>query len=116
MAATVGTGVARVVGGPLSLKAALDLNWDDSQACTQGLRTVLDALDALEQWLERHPTTGDAAAQVRAQDVTEPVAVAPERRRGVSRERRISLEDDQMRHGRKSRSVRVDGYKAPCAA
>ncbi len=35
----------------------------------------------------------------------------PRLRRGVSRDRRISLEDEQMRHGRKSRSVRVDGYK-----
>lgn len=32
-------------------------------------------------------------------------------RRGVSPERRISLEDAEMRHGRKSRAVRIDGYK-----
>jgi IS5 family transposase len=32
-------------------------------------------------------------------------------RKGVAKERRISIEDAQMRHGRKSRSVRVDGYK-----
>jgi Transposase domain (DUF772) len=35
----------------------------------------------------------------------------PQLRRGVSRDRRISIEDPQMRHGRTSRSVRVDGYK-----
>jgi IS5 family transposase len=29
----------------------------------------------------------------------------------VAKDRRISVEDGQMRHGRKSRSVRVDGYK-----
>jgi len=29
----------------------------------------------------------------------------------VAKDRRISIEDEQMRHGRKSRSVRVDGYK-----
>ena len=32
-------------------------------------------------------------------------------RRGVARDRRISVEDAQMRHGRKSRSVLFDGYK-----
>ncbi len=35
----------------------------------------------------------------------------PTLRHGVSRDRRISIEDDGMRHGRKSRTVRVDGYK-----
>lgn len=31
--------------------------------------------------------------------------------KGVAKNRRISVEDAEMRHGRKSRSVRVDGYK-----
>lgn len=31
--------------------------------------------------------------------------------KGVAKDRRISIEDSEMRHGRKSRSVRVDGYK-----
>ncbi len=31
--------------------------------------------------------------------------------KGVAKDRRISIEDAQMRHGRKSRSVCVDGYK-----
>lgn len=30
---------------------------------------------------------------------------------GVAKERRISIEDDEMRHGRKSKSQRFDGYK-----
>ena len=36
---------------------------------------------------------------------------APTLRRGVARDRRISIEDAEMRHGRKSRSVLFDGYK-----
>jgi transposase len=116
-------GVA-VVGGPPSLKAALDLDWDDPAARTSGLVTVLSALDALEQWLDARPEAAAepvvrasraAAVQVREQDVEwgEQVVAPPlpALRRGVSRDRRISLEDPQMRHGRKSRSVRVDGYK-----
>jgi hypothetical protein len=43
---------AAVVGGPRSLKAALDLNWDDPAARRQGLATVLAALEAAEQWLD----------------------------------------------------------------
>ena len=31
--------------------------------------------------------------------------------KSVAKDRRISVEDSEMRHGRKSRSVRVDGYK-----
>src|SRR5215467_16327425 len=31
--------------------------------------------------------------------------------KGVAKDRRISIEDAEMRHGRKSRSIRVDGYK-----
>lgn len=30
---------------------------------------------------------------------------------GVAQERRISIEDEEMRHGRKSKSQRFDGYK-----
>jgi hypothetical protein len=51
-----------------------------------------------------------AARQVRDQDV-DLIGPAPALRRGVARDRRISVEDAQMRHGRKSRSVLFDGYK-----
>jgi hypothetical protein len=118
----------------------LDLNWDEPAARTQGLVAVRGALDALEHWLDAHPEAAAepvvhasraAALQVRAQDVAEAAMVVepapadppadppaapgapapPQLRRGVSRDRRSSIEDPQMRHGRKSRSVRVDGYK-----
>jgi Transposase DDE domain/Transposase domain (DUF772) len=116
MAAEAG---AAVVGGPMSLKAALDLDWDDPQARTQGLVAVLGALEALDAWLADRPDGADpvvrtyqaAAQQVRTQDVEGTEEGTPRLRHGVSRDRRISLEDAQMRHGRKSRSVRVDGYK-----
>jgi hypothetical protein len=50
------------------------------------------------------------AVQVRDQDV-DLSGPAPSLRRGVAKDRRISVEDSQMRHGRKSRSVLFDGYK-----
>jgi hypothetical protein len=48
---------------------------------------------------------------VQQQDVEISEAGAAALRKGVAKDRRISIEDAQMRHGRKSRSVRVDGYK-----
>ena len=111
---------ASILGGP-SLKAALDLDWDDPAARTRALVTVLDALGAVERYLDGHAAAGtpppagldarDAARQVREQDVERAADGAPSVRRGVARDRRISIEDAEMRHGRKSRSQRVDGYK-----
>jgi hypothetical protein len=52
LAAEVG---AAVVGGPQSLKAALDLNWDDPAARTQGVVALVGAVDALEHRLQTQP-------------------------------------------------------------
>lgn len=104
-----------------SLKAALDLDWDEPTARDQALLLVLEALTTFEGWLESHPevsaaqpqvlTSLAAAAQVRDQDVTTTAGGVPTLREGVAAERRISIEDSQMRHGRKSRSQLIDGYK-----
>jgi len=119
LADVAGEAGAAVVGGS-SLKAALDLDWDDPTAREQALRLVLGALDAAEGWLAAQPGAGDdptvqaglaAAHEVRAQDVAAATAGGPALRRGVAADRRISVEDAAMRHGRKSRSQLVDGYK-----
>jgi transposase len=52
----------------------------------------------------------ETARRVRDQDV-DLSGPAPALRRGVARDRRISIEDSDMRHGRKSRSVLSGGYK-----
>lgn len=36
---------------------------------------------------------------------------SPKLRKGVAKNRRISIEDEDMRHGRKSRQQKIDGYK-----
>ena len=99
-----------------SLKAALDMDWDDPAAAGQALSRVLGLLDQVETFIAG-AAGGDTAAvllatvrQVRDQD-TDLTGPAPALRRGVARDRRISVEDAQMRHGRKSRSVLFDGYK-----
>lgn len=110
---------ASVVGGS-SLKAALDQDWDDPEAREQALGVVLDTLSAVERWLDSQPEGADtpvvqysmvAAQQVKQQDVEVTETGKAALRKGVAKDRRITIEDAQMRHGRKSRSVRVDGYK-----
>jgi transposase len=102
--------------GASSLKAALDRDWDDPAARDQALAEVLGFLDQVEAFVAGQ--FGDEAAaaavavarQVRDQDV-DLDGPAPSLRRGVAKDRRISVEDPRMRHGRKSRSVLFDGYK-----
>jgi hypothetical protein len=107
-------GAALLAGS--SLKAALDRNWDDPAERASALDAVLLLVHKVERWLEAQQAAAARAAlavaqQVRAQDVAQPADGPAVLRRGVAKERRISVEDGAMRHGRKSRSVRVDGYK-----
>lgn len=51
------------------------------------------------------------AEQVKEQDVQVDEKGKASLIKGVAKDRRISVEDGQMRHGRKSRSVLVNGYK-----
>ena len=121
--------VAQAAGAELlaasSLKAALDLDWDEPTAREQALQLVLETLRSVESWVEQHPevvTTTPRVAehvadslavahQVCAQDVVVSSDGAATLRDGVAAERRISVEDGEMRHGRKSRSLLVDGFK-----
>jgi DDE family transposase/transposase-like protein DUF772 len=99
-----------------SLKAALDADWDHPVTAGQALSQVLGLLDQVEAFIAGAAGQDAAAAvlatarQVRDQDV-DLTGLAPALRRGVAKDRRISVEDGQMRHGRKSRSVLFDGYK-----
>ena len=99
-----------------SLKAVLDRDWDDPAARDQALGQVLGLLDQVQAFVAGWAGEEAAAAavavarQVRDQDV-DLGGPAPSLRRGVAKDRRISVEDRDMRHGRKSRSVLFDGYK-----
>jgi len=103
-----------------SLKAALDINWDHSQQRQIALEQVLQALEAVESWLAQLPQddmnqtvnqTLSIARQIEAQDVEVTADGLPVLRRGVAKDRRISIEDPTMRHGRKSSAVKFNGYK-----
>ncbi len=102
-----------------SLKAALDRDWDQVGQREEALGLVLGVLQAVERWvqtLQQEETeltepSLEIARQVKAQDVQIDEKGKASLIKGVAKDRRISVEDGQMRHGRKSRSVRVDGYK-----
>lgn len=101
-----------------SLKAALDIDWDDPAARVAALGRVLSLMTAVTAYVADQAAVPAAAAdalaiadQVQAQDVTRDGTGTPVLGHGVARDRRISVQDGEMRHGRKSRSERVDGYK-----
>lgn len=111
--ADVASGAGAEVLGASSLKAALDLDWNDPDSRLAALQTILGTLAAVEAGLmgQSQPAVPERAQQ----KAHESLAVAREGKaslvKGVAKERRISVEDAQMRHGRKSRSQRIDGYK-----
>src|SRR5260221_12533204 len=109
---------AEVVCGT-SLKAALDRDWDQPGQREDALSWVLNVLQAVESWVQtlqqdeakRAEPSLAIARQVKEQDVQVDENGKASLIKGVAKDRRISVEDSEMRHGRKSRSVRVDGYK-----
>lgn len=120
--------VARDAGIPLlmasSPKRALDIDWSDAQAKAGAVAEVVRQIDCLESWVRRtftgqqcqQPPVSETLAtldQIRSQDL-EPDpggAGGPRIRKGVAVDRRISIEDAEMRYGRKSKSKRLNGYK-----
>jgi hypothetical protein len=113
-----------VLVGHSSLKAALDLDWGQPQAREQALRLVLTEVDRWKNWLEQHQrlladlpplqAVMDTLTHIATQD-TEP---DPEGGPGGKRikkhvvpDRRISIEDADMRHGRKSSAKTFNGFK-----
>jgi transposase len=116
--------VAQEAGADLicgsSLKATLDRDWDQQLQKDEALALVLQVLHTVEAWVQTLTDPEDQAAadpvlaiakQVQEQDVQISEEGKVSLIKGVAKDRRISVEDGQMRHGRKSRSVRVDGYK-----
>jgi len=114
--------VCRKAGIPLllssSIKAGLDINWNDPEQKDEAIERLTAQLCKLNDWLDRNRLAAEeplkpyieALAQVRTQDLeTENGRVRL--RRGVAEDRRVSIEDPDMRHGRKSKSKRFNGYK-----
>jgi hypothetical protein len=116
--------ICRKAGIPLllasSIKAGLDIDWSDPKQKAKAAEVVERQVSSLQQWVERHldevvsePLRPyiQALAQVQRQDLETSEDGRKRIRQGVAPDRRISVEDAEMRHGRKSRSKRFDGYK-----
>jgi len=117
--------VCQQAGAPLlvasSIKAGLDVDWNDPEQKAGALNTLCRQLDQLSAWVarrklkecEQSPLTRyiEALTQIREQDLEPRKGGGVQIRRGVAEDRRVSIEDAEMRHGRKSKSKRFNGYK-----
>jgi hypothetical protein len=119
--------VCRDGGIPLlletSIKKALDRDWSDPRQKGEAVDLLAKQVLALERWLEKH-----LSAQVKKPPLKTLIAVLdqlvvqdlePDPGGGpgvrvaeqVAEDRRVSVEDGEMRHGRKTKSKRFNGYK-----
>jgi hypothetical protein len=109
--------------GESSIKKALDVDWSDDDAKGEALNLLLRQIEALESWV-RTNLSGEANAeplqkqlallgQLREQDLEpDPDGGGGSRiKRGVAEDRRVSVEDPDMRHGRKTRTKTFNGYR-----
>jgi len=112
-----------VLVGHSSLKAALDLDWGQPKAREQALRLVLAEVERWHKWLEQHQRLVEDVPPLRdvmdtiAQIVTQDTEPDPDGGPGGTRikkqvapDRRISIEDADMRHGRKSSAKTFNGF------
>jgi hypothetical protein len=113
--------------GHSSLKAALALDWGESGAKEKALRLVLEEVDRWKRWLEQHQSLSAPASPL--EDVMDTIVQSVEQdtepdptgspggrrlRQHVAPDRRLSIEDQDRRHGRKSSATMFNGFKEPC--
>jgi len=118
--------VCRQAGIPLlqdsSIKRALDIDWNDAREKAEAIKTFARQLDSLQSWIARHLPEAiaqpplkeqmDTLVQIRTQDLEpDPQSGGARIRDGVTEDRRVSIVDKEMRHGRKSKSKRFNGFK-----
>jgi hypothetical protein len=119
--------IAACAGAPVflapSIKAGLDLDWFDPVQKAAAVGALIQQIDSLEAWIRNH--AGDAANEPPLKDIFELIGTLrsqnldpdpsgggkPQVREGTAVDRRVSIEDNEMRHGRKSKSKRFNGYK-----
>lgn len=106
-----------------SVKKALDINWNDQAAQDRALVELVGQIESLETYLRKvlpgemkqQPLKEhlETLAQIMSQDLEpDPSGGGGVRiREGVAPDRRVSIEDADMRHGRKSDSKLFNGYK-----
>lgn len=123
--------LAAAIGAPAlaasSVKRGLDIDWNDTQQKADAIKQLCAQIDRLETWVReklgkeaQRPPLSEAlatVAQLRDQDLEpDPKGGGPRIRDGVAEDRRVSVEDPEMRHGRKTKSRTFNGYKSHIAA
>jgi hypothetical protein len=118
--------VARQAGMPVRLapsgKAGREVDWTDPQAPAAALQRLVHPLEAVAAWVPHRVPAALTQAPRREHVATrhqgQAQALAPppadqgvRRRQGVAPERRGSIEDPEMRPGRKSKHKRFKGSK-----
>lgn len=105
-----------------SVKKALDRDWSDPLQKAAAVEDLGKQVLSLERWLDKklgdevnRPPLADLIEALDAL-VNQDLEPDPDGERlqiadGVAEDRQISVEDPEMRHGRKSKSKRIDGYK-----
>ncbi len=117
-------GLSRYFGSSLKGEAAID--WADKKQREQLLTAIVqDArrlLGLAEQAQASHPEQAEVIAQAAAllqrliaQDVEEKPEGSCQIKQGTEKDRVVSVEDPEMRHGHKSASQRFNGHKAAVA-
>jgi hypothetical protein len=114
-----GAGLSVLTGD--SIKASLDIDWDDDDAKTAGLQALLGQVDKLEQWIARRAADKTEAPPLKepllllrklvAQDIEPDPNGGRKIKEEVAKNRIISISDPEMRHGRKSKTKLFNGYK-----
>ncbi len=114
-----------------SVKCGLDCEWSDPAQKVDALQVLVDQLDSLQAWMTeqfskemlRDPVLEESLKtleQIASQDLEPDPGPGsggkPRIRQGTAADRRVSVEDGEMRHGRKSKSKRFNGYKRHIAA
>lgn len=105
-----------------SIKSAIDIDWDDEGAKLEALRELLAQVERLEAWVKKRlgklsDASVDKALATLRRVVSQDIDPDPEGggtpriKVGVAADRQISLSDPEMRHGRKSKTKRFNGYK-----
>lgn len=108
--------------GGSSLKAALDIDWDDKGQQQEALGRLLNEIQQLRAWIAQKipdhaitPPLQEALTllgRIIEQDLEPtPDGTGSRIKRGVARDRVVSVSDPDMRHGRKSKSKLFNGYK-----
>lgn len=105
-----------------SIKKALDIDWDNDEARNAALERLLGQIETLEAWVQNNLEQEvdkpplrehlELLERLREQDLEpDPSGGGRRVKDGVAKDRRISIEDPDMRHGRKSKTKAFNGYK-----